>query len=720
MMKNHYPIQTLLSLQLIELPKTRQGIEALVLREGWKSIDFPGRGGRGGIRKEWFPPEAIINAIKSKKINEILDCTSEPVAITQQINKKSIQTTSPNLFSTDRQRATADARAAILSHVDALMAELKIKRSKAINEIITRAKAGTLPPHLAALVPIANGKSGGSGGRTLCRRTIYNWQSDLTGVATPGAAVAALTPKVRQASSEIPPWANDLLTAFQAPQKPSLRWAVQQICDKHGLHEDYLYGRARRFLEKMGNVEILRGRIGSREIKTVMPFRRRTTDDLLPGDIYTADGHTFDAEVAHPDHGRPFRPEVTGVVDVLTRKYVGWSIDLAESGLAVLDAFRSACEVGGIPGILYVDNGSGYKNAMMSDPATGMMARVGTTMLHSLPYNSQARGIIERSHKTVWVSAAKELPTYIGKDMDRQASNNVFKLTRAAVKASVKSPMLMDFPSFVTFCNQKIEEYNNRPHSSLAKCHDPELGRKRHMTPNEAWALEIENAQAAGLAVVEKTESRNLFRPQKEVKLIRGEVRLFNNLYFNADLKERHGEWVRVAYDVRDASSVIVYDTEGRYLCDAKLDGNAAPYMAKTVIEQAREKRAKGRLARLDAKRDEVEAELYGVEPETIMSLEDAPSPVLEPMAVAELAALNIATISPAPVPVPVAQAPRRPIFQLDSERYRWLMKNQTELDNEDWGWLREFVRSELYRDMRDMFASEGIDWHTHQQKAAI
>jgi putative transposase len=154
---------------------------------------------------------------------------------------------------------------------------------------------------------------------------------------------------------------------------------------------------------------------------------------------------------------------------VHTRKCVGWSIDLAESGFAVLDALSMAVMTHGIPLIFYVDNGSGYKNALMSDPSTGMMSRLGISMEHSLPYNSQARGIIERSHKSIWVKAAKKLPTYMGADMDKEARQRVFKITRADIKASGSSRLLLTMTDFVQFCAVEIDEYNTKPQRGLPK-----------------------------------------------------------------------------------------------------------------------------------------------------------------------------------------------------------------------------------------------------------
>ncbi|NPY05981.1 DDE-type integrase/transposase/recombinase, partial [Pseudomonas aeruginosa] len=92
-----------------------------------------------------------------------------------------------------------------------------------------------------------------------------------------------------------------------------------------------------------------------------------------------------------------------------------------------------ACIKSGVPAIFYVDNGSGYVNHMMRDEAVGLMGRLGIDMKNSLPYNSQARGVIERVHQSLWIRAAKELPGYIGADMDRQAKLATFKLTRRAI-----------------------------------------------------------------------------------------------------------------------------------------------------------------------------------------------------------------------------------------------------------------------------------------------
>ena len=139
----------------------------------------------------------------------------------------------------------------------------------------------------------------------------------------------------------------------------------------------------------MGNVERERGRRGARDLKNILPHKRREFMHLKPAAIYTADGHTFDTEVLNPLSGLPFRPEITTVLDVGTRRCMGWSVGLAESRFTVLEALSHASRAA-IGALWYVDWGKGFENLMMTDEATGLMGRLGMTMTHSRAYNSQA------------------------------------------------------------------------------------------------------------------------------------------------------------------------------------------------------------------------------------------------------------------------------------------------------------------------------------------
>lgn len=596
-MKEYYSIAELLELKLDSLPGTRKGLGKYLERNDWKYIEVSSRG-KGGQRKEYALPDQFKNQLLAKAITT-----------TEKKENSTVSLREPNAVNAaemaDWQRSLAENRLFVVRYVQQQVAQ-GAKKTRVIEQFIRDAEQQTLPAEMQEAVLKANAKAGDS--RTVSRRSVFEWVKaveDAEKAKQP--VIAALAPKAR--AMQVPVWAVELLKLWAKPQKPTLTVVIEQLQNELKGMPCPTYNQAYRFLkEKMGNVDVQKGRMGERDLKNLKPFIRRGTENMLPTDVYTADGHCFDAEVAHPMHGKAFRPEVTAILDVATRKIVGWSIDLAESGWAVLDAIRMSCCNNGIPALFYVDNGSGYKNAMMGDKSRGVMARLGITLSHALPYNSQAKGLIERSHQSIWIKAAKNLPTYIGKDMDAEASNKVHKLTRKELIRFGQSSALMSWNDFLSYAEQVVADYNNKPHRGLATTIDPVTLKRRHLSPNEAWAQALDSCATVDL--VDNWDSEDLFRPYEERKVRRGEIELFGNRYFSKELEQFHGDNVLVGYDIHDADRITVRTEDGQFICYAEWNANKRDYFAKSKIQQAREQRAAGRLRRLAAKQNEVHQEL--------------------------------------------------------------------------------------------------------------
>lgn len=597
-MKTHYSVAELLELNLSGLPKTRKGLDKYLLRNNWEYKEVSSRG-IGGVRKEYEPPSEIMNQIHSL----VLISKAKDEAI-QELTV--VETAAPVIQNaaelSNWQREIAENRLFVVRYIQQQVRQGK-KKTPVIQQLVEDAQAMNLPEEIQEAVLKANAKAGED--RTVSRRTVISWVQAVEDAEKQKVPViAALAPKARR--MEIPDWAEALLKLWAQPQKPALA-AVLELLPNYlkADQECPSYNQAYRFIkEKLGNVEAQRGRMGSREIKNIKPFIRRDTESLMPTDVYTADGHCFDAEVAHPLHGKAFRPEITAIIDVATRRLVGWSIDLAESSFAVLDAIRMAACDCGIPALFYVDNGSGYKNKLMKANGRGVLARLNTEVTHSLPYNSQGKGVIERSHQSIWIRAAKNLPTYIGADMDAEASGKVHKLTRKDLQLFGKSKALISWHDFLSFAAEVVNQYNNRPHSSLRRITDPVTMKKRYQTPLEAWNEAL--AMGAPIDKVEDWDAEDMFRPYEERKVRRGEIELFGNRYFSAELSEYHGDSVLVGYDIHNADRLTVRDLEGRMICFAYWNANKRAYFPQTRVEQARQRRADGRLRRLAVKQDEV------------------------------------------------------------------------------------------------------------------
>lgn len=595
-LKKHYSSAELLSFQLDGLPKSKVALLARAEREAWPFIEAKGI---GGTRREFQPPADVMAAIRRRAASALVATpnaeSSYPVRSEHQLE----------LVETDAQRLRAEARKGILTTIERLMMQCHVSREAAMTTLLTQAKAGTLDDHLVMMLKAARDERGRKGDGFPSIRTLKRY----LGLSKTGS----LAPKKPRAEFAVPEWAPSFLGFYQLPQKPSVEQAYSQFAAAYRMRDRAWafpsIHQVRRFLGKLGSVTREVGRMGPRELKNIRPFVRRTFDQLQPNDVWSADGHTFDAEVQHPMHGRPFRPEITTIIDIATRMAVGYSVGLAESSLAVLEAISHAAINRGAPAIFYVDNGSGYNNQLLKREGTGLKGLLGFEVSHSLPYNSQAKGVIERSHQTIWIQGAKLLPSFIGESMDREAKLAHFKVTRKAIKHGGVLP-LMSWERFVEFATQRLDEYNNKPHRSLPKVKDPATGKSRHMTPAEAY----ESHRARGWEPVQLTadEAQNVFRPRVERTVSRGEVVLFNNRYFSGLLEEFHGEQVQVAYDIHDAHRVWVHHMDGRLICTAEFGANERHYFPMSYVEQAREKRADARLKRIDAHREEIEAERRG------------------------------------------------------------------------------------------------------------
>lgn len=639
---------------------SRQAVNARAKRATWQTTGEIVQGGGEKYSIDDLPitvqeRKKIAKHLKNLRIGKVTDA----VAVTPDSAVAPAQTTAVALRPLvlelrdpttlkDTQSACMYARTAFMRFI----AQSPVNATQTIEYLVKNSHAGTLQPELQALVQIANARPGKSGKRALSTRTLWEWWSEYK--AADGNCVV-LAPASQERKLE-PAWVESFMKEWRKPQKPKLTEVLEEFAKSipPGISMPS-YDQARRYLLTLGAVEVNKGRMTGNALANLKPYRRRLTDHMYPGDCYTADGHTYDAEVAHPYHGQAFRPEITPVIDIASRLVVGWSCDLSESGLAVLDALRGACELFGPCVIFYTDNGRGYKNQMMTAPGTGILQRCGITPEYSRPRNPKAHGISERAHQTILIKSARELCTYIGHEMDQDAKQIAFKNTRKELKAGVTKGLLIEWDDFIEHVNRAIHDYNNRPHSALPAYRDPVTRKRVHLSPAQAWVMGIERMKK-DLPETEwlhpANELPDLYHPAVERTVDRGWVRLGKNrdgqakMYYGADLANWHGERVSVAFSPSDPAQVYVRELgHGRLLAVAKLNGNSDPYFAQSYIEEKREVRADARLKRVLNKVEEIELERRGRQPITVtpaaaaareqLQIELATAPVSQPAAAA-------------------------------------------------------------------------------------
>lgn len=676
-------------------------------REGWQSVQRLGRGG-GKLWLVSSMPKETRKLIASGLLRQryathdedncaIVDTVDSAAVVTapapvQPINYTPAPSATP-LFpgASDRERAVATARLAFVREIERMSGILG--KEGAIRHLADSSRLGSLPSILMEQVSMATAcKRGG----VLTRRTLYRWMADYA-----ERGEAGLLPS-QSKTAPVPAWFDDFLRHYQKPQHPSVALAYSEFSRElaaRGEGNPPSIHAVRRLLAKMSAPEREAGRATGNALLKLRPYQRRDTSELWPGDVYTADGTTFDAEVLHPDNGQPFKPEVTAVLDVATRRCVGLSIALAESRFTVLDSLRMACCFGGIPALFYSDGGPGYLNRLMLDDRTGMFQRLGIEPCRAIPGRPQGKGLMERGVKTLWVRAAQGLESYTGALMDGDAAHRNFKRSRAAL-AKGKRAVLPTWDEFKRHVLARVEEYNSSPHKGLPRYRDS-LGRMRHYSPDEFWR----SFEARGFAPVRVPEGMEseLFMPGERRKCRNGWVLFQNGNYFAPELADYHDAFVEVRYDIWDSSRVWCWTLDGRRICEAALEGNTRPYFQPSQIAAAREKRAKEQVWRIDAKLQRVApgAEIILPERDTSPALDvaDSTRPCID------------LTSAPAAAPVEAEPEEQRPaLFVSQFERFRWLRRHPEQQTEADAAFIKIYRKGEEYADMRELLEIEGID----------
>lgn len=531
---------------------------------------------------------------------------------------------------TGHQKAVGDARMVLAQEILRLMGGrhgFSMSRIQAIAFISTESRAGTLPRHVQRAADIANARKGTTRDG-VSAPTLQRWLSAWMAADTVGERMALLAPgKVSKKEVFQYSWMPDFLRFWRNPNRPSVTMAWEAFAEwwleQHADNDIMLamlpkIDTVRYALDKLPKAERERGRVTGSEYQSLLPFVRRDWSVLPVNGVWIGDGHGMKLEVRHPDTGKPFRPEITLIIDGRTRVVMGWSLAMSENQIAVGDAIRHAISNYGVPLIYYSDNGGGETNRFFDADITCIFSRLDITHPTGRPGNPQGRGIIERINREIPMRVAKKFGSYVGRAGDKETQRKYRKQVDSAVNALEKGKPLNgvqrsamtkipDWSQLIAEIEAQIERHNNRPHDSL-----PVRESGEHWSPMtyRKHVLETEQEDIECLTV---SELHEMFRPEVERTAIRGEVRVFNNRYFNKALMDVDGEKVRVCFDIHDPNSVIIRRLDGSWVCDAIWDGNKVDAFAKSYVDQAREKRVKRSVKTLEDKIQRKKAQLRPV-----------------------------------------------------------------------------------------------------------
>ncbi|MDN3578677.1 Mu transposase C-terminal domain-containing protein [Chitinimonas viridis] len=678
------------------MPESVSGIFRAAKRDGWAHRARSGRGGGVEYAIASLPTD-IQAQIKQRAAASIVKAPI--VAHTGEVRVQrgvvGVQQCLPGL--NDAERLVADARKGVLLALKRIQAGAGCSQEAALTTLLTQAAAGEIEPLLLTQLRAAKTARGRKSGSDLpSHRTLMRWLAL--------GKVNDLAPKKVQPDMALPDWAKTFLMHYRQPHKPTVVDAYARFAAEWSQSDADVervvpsIHAVRRFLDKLPADLLARGRHTGAELKALLPYVRRDWSVLRPNDVWVGDGHGLKAQIAHPDHGKPFVPEVTLVLDGASRMVVGWSLALSENQIAVSDAIRYGVQLHGKCLIYYSDNGAGQVAKSLDDPTLGCLPRLNIHHETGIPGNPQGRGLIERAHKTILLRLAEQFPTFRGGKMDKETLRKTSRAIESALKRGETPPQLPTWNQLLDGLEQVIAWYNNEhQHSELPR--NPATGKR--YTPAAYYAAHI---VAESIEQPDDEQLRDLFRPYVLRAVDRGWVRLWHNRYFADDLAQlNNGSQVRVGYDIHDANSVVIRDLEGRFICTAAWNGNTRAAFPIPFVERLAGDRAERMIQRGQEIIDKADAELArtysGHQPTAIA----APSnsiwdvPALE----GELVPDNV-------ISLPTPATARRPIFSADYEKFDWLIANPDHVSAEDRTWLAWYRTTSEHQDIYGSVSAAG------------
>ncbi|MDS4056467.1 Mu transposase C-terminal domain-containing protein [Accumulibacter sp.] len=518
----------------------------------------------------------------------------------------------------DQDRVVVDASLVLCRAVEAAMAAAQCSVLRACEELAERLVSGAGRPELLAAAqaayvkprkavssaPAAAESTGDApgvalGGVAALARRLYRMMAFFERGRKAGDVAQFLAPGKRLKEGHNPAHIAAFLRFYCRPTRPPVAEAYRAMLPylaERGLPAPSL-STVNRIEQSLPVTVKYRGRVTGSEWRSLLPYIERDVSMFKANDLWVGDGHSFKAKVAHPVHGQPYVPEITLVIDWVSRKIVGWSVALSESTVAVSDAFRHAqLQTRARPLVYYSDNGSGQTGKRIDHPIAGTLARQGIAHETGIPGNPQGRGVIERLWQVTLIALARTYPTCLWRGADEHHTQ---KMLKALNKPGFGGVALPSFEQLLTDIEACVTHYNARHEHS-------ELG----ATPDEMY-LRTFDAEAIAFGPSDE-EIAALWRPEVIRTPQRGRVSLFGNTYCKDDLVKLlpEGTKVRVRYDLHHAERIQLYTLEGVHLGEADWTSHKEAAFPVAEMDRLREERAQRRIAALEKKVAEAQAEL--------------------------------------------------------------------------------------------------------------
>jgi transposase InsO family protein len=333
------------------------------------------------------------------------------------------------------------------------------------------------------------------------------------------------------------------------------------------------YHAVRSYLQSLGKPFVVVGREGARGYnRKIEGYLERDFDSVRVNGVWVSDHRKYDVWVYNDcfPHERPMmalRVWHTMILDMRSRKAVGWAFCANPSSDSISSALHMAISQYGVPETFYVDNGKDYKKigrrAEISNEASGLLVRLGVKLQYCIPAHPQSKlvesffsGQSKRFDLIYGNSYAGRKPALRPEECDEQ-----LRLHKAFLAHKQPWTPLGCASDFLVAAEQWIAEYNKKPHSGRGM---------NGKSPNEVYETACPERDRR---LPDMEELSSLFWDQHQRKILRGGcVELYSERYEPMDqssaaaLHLAIGQDVLVRCDPSDLGQAVAYDMEGRLL----------------------------------------------------------------------------------------------------------------------------------------------------------
>ncbi|PDS23801.1 DDE-type integrase/transposase/recombinase [Flavobacterium branchiophilum] len=299
------------------------------------------------------------------------------------------------------------------------------------------------------------------------------------------------------------------------------------------------------------------GRFGEKNANDhLYPYLKRLPTKY-PANLWMIDGTPVQFYCWNKTRTKVIRLYLFAIIDVCTRKIVGYDIAYSENRFMIMKAFQNAVKLQGhLPAEILSDNFSASKTVEIKTMQE-FMKKLGCFWRYAKPENPQEKAQIERFFGVFQSVECKLHEYYIGEGV---ATRNKYGRPDAKfVEQEYKRKGLLSENEMKDRINQMIAKYNERNDNKLS--------------PNDMYKA-LEKPYAVEMDVIKTAImfwARTKCTIRRSMVIFKvNKVEYTYEIYDNQTKLELNGKEVYVRYNIDDMDTVMLFDSEDKVICECK------------------------------------------------------------------------------------------------------------------------------------------------------